>query len=97
MRVLILALAVLAGGCQTLADDERLPPDQERFTCNAARVQGLVGQTASQAVGTDAVRGSGARTMRWIAPGTMVTMDYRTDRLNIHLDAQNKVTRIVCG
>jgi hypothetical protein len=97
MRVLILGLAVLAGGCKTFAEDETLPRDGDRFTCNAARVQGLVGQAATQALGAEAVRTSGARTMRWIQPGGAYTMDYRTDRLNIHLDARNQVTRIDCG
>jgi len=97
MRVLILGLAVVAGGCKTFAEDETLPRDGDRFTCNAERVQGLVGQAATQAMGTEAVRTSGARTMRWIQPDNAYTTDFRTDRLNIHLDRQNKVTRINCG
>lgn len=91
------ALSVLAGGCKTFAEDESLPKDEERFTCDAARVQSLIGQTASQGLGGEAMRTSGARTIRWIPPGSAVTMDFRTDRLNLHLDAQNRVTKIDCG
>ena len=40
---------------------------------------------------------SGARALRWIAPNAIVTMDYRTDRLNMHHDAANRITRINCG
>lgn len=102
MRSLIAVAAVGLGlglaGCKTTEDkaiDEG--GNDVRYTCDATRVQGLIGQVATQALGTEAIRGSGARTMRWIAPGTAVTMDYRTDRLNIHLDAQNRVTRVDCG
>ena len=91
-----LALALIAGGC--MPKEEEVPArDDVRYACNAARVQTMVGQVATQALGTEAVRASGARTLRWITPGSAHTMDYRTDRLNIHLDAQNRVTRLNCG
>jgi len=36
-------------------------------------------------------------TIRVIRPGDNVTMDYRTDRLNVELDENDIVTRIYCG
>jgi hypothetical protein len=36
-------------------------------------------------------------TVRVIRPGTMVTRDYRTDRLNIMLDDKDIVTKVYCG
>ncbi len=99
MRTAIVVAAgalLVMGGCMPIEED--VPTrDDARFTCNAAPVQGMIGRTATPELGAEAVRASKARTMRWIAPGTVVTMDYRIDRLNIHLDARNKVTRIVCG
>jgi hypothetical protein len=65
--------------------------------CNDAAVQHMVGQIGTGALGTEALRLSGARALRWIAPDAMVTMDYRTDRLNMHHDARNRITRINCG
>lgn len=35
--------------------------------------------------------------MRVIRPGDAVTKDYREDRLNIDLDAQDRITGIWCG
>ena len=80
-------------------------PAQEQFpvvgetghVCNAARAQPLVGRDGTSEVGAEALRLSGARTIRWIPPRTAVTMDYREDRLNIELDGRNRVTRIRCG
>lgn len=34
---------------------------------------------------------------RIIKPGMMVTMDYRTDRLNIHVDDQGVITSVRWG
>ncbi len=98
MRVWIgmVAIGLTAGGC--MPKEQEIPTrDDVRYPCDAARVQSMIGQVATQALGTEAVRASGARTMRWITPGGAYTMDYRTDRLNIHLDAQNRITRIDCG
>jgi hypothetical protein len=65
--------------------------------CDAARAAGLVGKPRSEPLGAEALRRSGARTLRWIPEGSVVTMDYREDRLNIELDRANRVTRIRCG
>ena len=35
--------------------------------------------------------------VRIIRPNTMVTQDYLPDRTNIHIDQNEKITRIVCG
>ena len=40
---------------------------------------------------------TGARHLRWVAKGMMVTMDYRDDRLTVYLDANNRVERASCG
>ena len=66
-------------------------------TCNAQGLADLIGREATSALGTEAVRRSGSRTMRWIRPGDVVTMDYREDRLNIHLDERGRVQRFACG
>ena len=96
--IAVAALGIGLAGCAT-TEEKGLDAsgNDVRYACDATRVHGLIGQTATQALGTEAVRGSGSRTMRWISPGMAVTMDYRTDRLNIHLDGQNRVTRIDCG
>jgi hypothetical protein len=65
--------------------------------CDAAKAQPLVGRHGTSELGAQALRLSGAGTIRWIPPGTAVTMDYRTDRLNIELDGKGRVTGIRCG
>jgi len=85
--------ALLMAGCAT-------PPPAEAGgsgKCDSARAQKLVGRTKSAKVGAEALRLSGATALRWIAPGTMVTMDYRQDRLNLRVDPAGKVVKVDCG
>lgn len=97
MRNLVVALALLAAaGCETVNDD--IPAnDDPRYACSITNLGGLVGQQATQRLGTEALRISNARTIRWIRPGDAVTMDYRLDRLNILLDGANAVASFNCG
>jgi len=65
--------------------------------CNADRVQPLVGREAKPQVIDRAKQRSGARTVRVIKPGMAVTMDYRSDRLNVELDEVNTIKALRCG
>lgn len=66
-------------------------------TCSAGAGTALVGRAASTELGSEAIRLTGAVALRWIPPGAIVTMDYRPNRVNVELNANNRVTRIRCG
>ena len=90
------ALATMA--CASVPPDVEPPHGGDGSgTCSVQGLGGLVGRQASEALGAEALRLSGARALRWIRPGDAVTMDYRPDRLNVHLDAQGRVDRFECG
>ncbi|MBK8629638.1 MAG: hypothetical protein IPN84_05380 [Sphingomonadales bacterium] len=40
---------------------------------------------------------AGAGMVRWVRPGQAVTLDYRTDRLNIMLDDKDRIASLSCG
>ena len=65
--------------------------------CDASKVQDVVGKTPEQARVDDAVRRSGAKTVRVIPHDGMVTMDYRGDRLNLQLDEAGRIVAATCG
>jgi len=43
------------------------------------------------------LKASGATTLRWGAPGTAMTMDFRQDRLTVSYDEKMVVTSARCG
>jgi len=99
VRTLVGGMMLMAMGCTPVpppGEDEEIPV-RGAGRCDAGRVQQMVGRDATTALGTDARSRSGAASIRWIRPGDVVTMDYREDRLNIHLDARGRVARLVCG
>ena len=95
MKLLLAALAL--AGCSYGPPPESTPPPPPEGACNAAPAQGLVGRPASEALAEEAVELSGARVWRWLRPGQIVTMEFRADRLNLRLDARDRVEGISCG
>ena len=94
MRVLM--LGIMLAGCTTMTE----PSQPERPTeakCDTTPLRDMIGRPASAELGAEALRLSGARVLRWKPPGAMVTMDFRQDRLNASLDANNRVTGFDCG
>ena len=65
--------------------------------CNADGLGQFIGQPASQELGTAMQRASGARSLRWVGHGMMVTMDFSPQRLTVYLTADNRVERASCG
>jgi hypothetical protein len=98
MRIMaLIAAAAAASACTPAPAEEPVSQPAPAGACNAAPAQHLVGRARSAAVGAEAKRLTGAATLRWIPEGTMVTMDYREDRLNLDLDAKGQITKVRCG
>lgn len=99
MRILLAATMLM--GCAT-APAPAPPPDEERVpehgagACDAGPAQRLIGRQRTDALGAEALRLSGAKTLRWLAPDTVYTMDLRRDRINIEIDANGRITRLRC-
>ena len=95
MRMILAAVFSITLGCASVPEGEA--PVEGGGACRTEGLQALVGQPATQALGAEALGMSGAHALRWIRPGDVVTMDYREDRLNIHLNAAGRVERFACG
>ncbi len=93
MRIALALLALAGSACSHLQST----PPPPGGVCDAGPAQGLIGRQSSPALAREAQRLAGARTVRWLRPGQMVTMEFRADRLNLHLDGQDRVERINCG
>ena len=97
MRMIAAALLAATACAAVPPDDGVHGVDESGHRCNPLRLGDLIGRPATQALGAEVLPLSDARALRWIRPGDSVTMDYRPDRLNIHLDAQGRVERFACG
>ena len=96
MRLAALFLALPLAACTSAAAE---PPvvGEPLATCRNDPLPSFVGQQATQELGARMLAASGARTLRWVAKGMMVTMDFRGDRLTVYLDGSNRVERASCG
>lgn len=72
-------------------------PPTEVAACDAAKAQAFVGRKADEGTVQAAMAASGARGVRVLRPGVMVTQDYRGDRLNLQLDGKGLIASATCG
>lgn len=67
------------------------------FTCRSDALAQFAGQPATGDISARILAVSGARTIRWVQPGMMVTMDYREDRVTAWQTSENRIERVSCG
>lgn len=89
-------LTLLSACAQTPADPASAAATMSG-RCNAAPVQFAVGRQADAGLQADTRARSGARTVRVLGPDQVVTMEFNAERLNLSVDANNRVIRVNCG
>ncbi len=101
MKNVLFALVIcpVLVACSTTVEEPEVP---ERgvtagYACAAENLRPFVGRSANEETGANALKQSGAKTLRWIAPRSAITMDFRQDRLNIEYDDAMTITHIYCG
>jgi hypothetical protein len=68
--------------------------DQSGGICRNTGLALFAGRPATAEVGKEILRVSGARALRWVRPGMMVTMEYREDRVTVWLMASPNIERV---
>ena len=92
------ALSLLAAsGCATAEEATPVRGETPGAQCDKSNIQQFVGRQATAELGEEMQRVSGAARLRWVPHGTMITMEYRSDRLTVYLDDNNRVERISCS
>jgi hypothetical protein len=66
-------------------------------SCKADAAQQFVGQAATPEIVEQARVASGAKTARVLTPDQVITMEYRGDRLNVRVSADNVIGSVGCG
>lgn len=98
MRKLLLLTPVGLAACATAAAEPAIPVHgASAYVCRGEALGPFAGRPATQELGAEMLRVSGARVIRWVAHGMMITMDFSPERLTVHLTPDNRVERAVCG
>jgi len=92
-------LAVVAlSGCSNTQEIVKEPTAQAVPTrCDAKAADFVIGQKASSSLLEQARVKAGAQTARILSPHDMITLEYRSDRLNLNADDNAVITRVNCG
>ncbi|HET9810162.1 MAG TPA: I78 family peptidase inhibitor [Sphingomicrobium sp.] len=96
-RIMTAAAWVALAACAPAPQPIPVHGETPGRTCDNADIQQFVGREATSQLGAEMLRVSGAATVRWVQPGMAVTMEFRSDRLTVYLDAANRVERISCS
>lgn len=84
-----------AAGARAETDDVDSLPEGDQ--CGASKVAAFVSQNATPEVRARVAAEVGHDRIRWVGPDTVVTMDFRPDRLNVMLDENGVITGAKCS
>jgi Peptidase inhibitor I78 family len=98
MRKLVAMPALLLAACSTMAAEEpRTVGETPGYVCKSAGLDAFAGRAPTSETGSEILRKSGARTLRWVTPGMRVTMEFREDRITVWIGTDGKIERVNCG
>ncbi|MBT9303751.1 MULTISPECIES: I78 family peptidase inhibitor [Pseudomonas] len=96
-----LLAAVVLAGCSTSGTSEPAKDtavaESAHTRCEAKAAQFTIGQKASPQLLEQARTRAGAQNARILKPNDMITLEYRSDRLNLNTDDNLVITRVNCG
>ncbi|MNG85601.1 Peptidase inhibitor I78 family protein [compost metagenome] len=96
-----LAVAAVLAGCSTGGNADggaaQSAPAGNDGRCEASGADFALGKQASAELLEQARKASGSQMARILKPHDVVTLEYRSERLNLNVDDQGKVTRVNCG
>ncbi|TLP56062.1 MULTISPECIES: I78 family peptidase inhibitor [Pseudomonas] len=96
----LLVAAVLAG-CSTggSSGDKASPaaPAGNDGRCDASGADFAIGKPGTPELLEQARKASGSQMGRILKPTDMITLEYRSERVNLNVDDKGVVTRVNCG
>jgi len=95
-RVALLAPALLAA-CTTAPAEPPVHGEVPGYICRNDGLDRFTARPATSELGAEMLAASGAKTLRWVRFGAMITMEFSPSRLTVRLDQQNRVASATCG
>lgn len=97
LALALVPISILSvAACSTLAEPAPASAPSGAM-CTADQLGQFNGQVATPELGRRIQAASGARILRWLPKGSIVTMEYNASRVNVLLDERNKVESSRCG
>ncbi|KNX78409.1 hypothetical protein DA83_23165 [Pseudomonas sp. 250J] len=96
----LLVASVLAGcstGGSSGGSSAQATPAGNDGRCEASGADFTIGKLASPELMEQAKKASGSQMARILKPHDMITLEYRSERLNLNVDDKGVVTRVNCG
>ncbi|MCO7518392.1 MULTISPECIES: I78 family peptidase inhibitor [unclassified Pseudomonas] len=96
----LLVASVLAGcstGGSSGGSSAPAAPADNHGRCEASGADFTIGKPASPALLEQARKASGSQMARILTPHDVITLEYRSERLNLNVDDKGVVTRVNCG
>jgi len=97
MRVALAAFSILPFAACTVTPSGQPGTGDPTAACRNEPLDQFAGQPASQALGARMLAASGARAIRWVPKGSVITMEFSAQRVTVLLDAANRVESARCG
>jgi hypothetical protein len=99
MRKSLFVTPALLAACATTSPPDSTPVHgvTPGLKCAAAGTDNFIGQKRSTRAEAAIKRATKAAVLRWSPPHTMLTMDYREDRVTVWVDEAGKITKLRCG
>lgn len=99
MRRTIAMLSLLPMAACTIATSDQTASagSEPAGTCRSEPLAQFIGQPASEDLGARMLSASGARTIRWVPKGGVITMEFNPSRVTVQLDGANRVETANCG
>ena len=99
MHKIAALIALAAAGCVRVFPEADVPVhgDGAGRICNDAGLAAFQGRPATSEVGAEILTASGAGQLRWVAQGSVITMEFSASRVTVRLDAQGRVASATCG
>ena len=97
MRKVALLAPVLLAACAAAPGPIPVHGETPGYVCRDNGLDRFAGRPATSELGAEMLAASGARTLRWVRFGAMITMEFSPSRLTVRLDPQGKVAAATCG
>lgn len=101
MTLASLVVAAVLAGCSSTGGDApskaSSAPVANDGRCDASGLASMIGKPATKELLEEARKASGSMMVRALKPHDVVTLEYRSERLNVNTDEQGVVQRVNCG